>query len=363
MIHILWKILRFLLFRLEPEAAHRLTVQMIQAGQRLSPRGLAVISGASRVFPIPQLETQPLPQVFGMTFLSRVGLAAGFDKDGELLEALPHLGFGFVEIGTVTPRPQPGNPQPRLFREPKTRALFNCMGFNGAGAKLVSQNLRAARPLLPLHFRVGVNLGKNKETSLEDAAADYRKAAEYFEDLADYLVINVSSPNTPGLRSLQSAQFLLPIVDQVTAVIAKWSRKPPLLLKLAPEIRGDELISLMKAIEGDGNGGQSPVIDGWVLTNTLGGTKMVGPTILSGGRSGGPLSGLSRQSLIEAKQASRLPIISVGGVTTDQEAVERRKLGADLIQIYTGWIYGGPTFPVQASVAVSDFDFAKNAQK
>lgn len=346
----LWKLLRFFLFRLDPELAHRFTVKMIRWGAWWSPKALRIVSGSPSTPVISQL-----PRVFGMTFRSRVGLAAGFDKDGELLQALPHLGFGFVEIGTITPLPQPGNPRPRLFRSPENQALFNCMGFNGAGAEEVSRRISRVRGKLPEHFRVGINLGKNKDTALVNAASDYRKAAIFFRDLADYIVINVSSPNTPGLRSLQTVEALRPIVDQVADVTSNWSTKPPLLLKLAPEIVGEDLNSLVSAFESPSLGSQ---IGGWIFTNTLAGTLKVVRTFVSGGWSGGPLSEKSRLSLSQARSKSRLPIISVGGILTANEAIERRKSGADLVQIYTGWVYGGPEFPSRVAEAIMKYDLA-----
>jgi dihydroorotate dehydrogenase len=345
---IFWKLVRFFLFRLDPEMAHRLTVDSIRTVAIVSRPLLRIVSGTP-----PRVSVADNPSIFDLKFRSRIGLAAGFDKDAELLGALPDLGFGFVEIGTVTPKPQSGNPKPRLFRDPAKKALFNSMGFNGAGARVISERIRSARPGLPPDFRIGINLGKNKDTPLEDAASDYRKAAALFQGLADYLVINVSSPNTPGLRSLQTFEALRPIVDEVNKVTSKWSQRPPLLLKLAPEIVGDDLISLVSAFEKAGSGSR---IDGWVFTNTLGGVFQAPIGTIPGGWSGGPLTSASHQSLIEVRRVSRLPIISVGGVMSAQDALERRKQGADLIQIYTGWIYGGPTFPGRLSEVIRNFD-------
>jgi dihydroorotate dehydrogenase len=341
----LWKVIRRFLFQLDPERAHRLTVRLIEVGHQ--SHTLKIMSGASSRY---YSETE-LPQVFGMTFRSRVGLAAGFDKDAELVTALPSLGFGFAEIGTVTPRPQPGNERPRLFRDPARASVFNRMGFNGAGAELVSRRLAAVKGSLPPHFRIGVNLGKNKDTSLEDAALDYAKAASRFRDLADYLVVNVSSPNTPGLRSLQTIEALRPIVAAVHEVISQWSRRPPLLLKIAPELQGESLAQLMTELESS----KDASIDGWILTNTLGG-ELQGQV---GGWSGGLLTEKSRKSLVDARAVSRLPIISVGGILTAEEAMERRRLGAALVQIYSGWIYGGPSFPAVLSEKLAAFELRK----
>jgi dihydroorotate dehydrogenase len=341
----IWRVVRRFFFRLDPERAHRLTVRLIETGEKT--HALTLISGASSQY----YPDSALPKVLGMTFRSRVGLAAGFDKDAEIVTALPSLGFGFAEIGTVTPRPQPGNERPRLFRDPARASVFNRMGFNGAGAEVVSRRLAGVKGHLPAHFRLGVNLGKNKDTSLEDAASDYAKAASYFKDLADYMVVNVSSPNTPGLRSLQTIEALRPIIAAVHEIISRWPNKPPLLLKIAPELQGESLAQLIRELESS----QEAPIDGWILTNTLGGEHR-GQV---GGWSGGILTEQSRRSLVDARAVSRLPIVSVGGILTAEEAMERLRLGADLVQIYSGWIYGGPSFPAVLSEKIARFERSK----
>jgi dihydroorotate dehydrogenase len=305
-------------------------------------RSLRIVSGAASAgIKAPIL-------VFGMPFASRVGLAAGFDKDAEIVSALPALGFGFAEIGTVTPRAQAGNPKPRLFRDLARESLFNRMGFNGAGAEVVAERLSSARKRISPHyfgdFRIGLNIGKNKDTPLEEAAIDYAWAASAFgaPGLVDYLVINVSSPNTAGLRSLQTVEALKPIVEAVDRVTQGWKKRPPLLLKLAPEVKSGELTSIITEAERWG-------IDGWVLTNTLAGQH----GHLSGGWSGQVLTELARERLREARAASRRPIVSVGGIMDAEEASARIRLGADLIQIYSGWIFGGPSFPSKLSAKLS----------
>ena len=331
-----WKLLKFFLFKLDAELAHLVTARLLRVGIALGGLPLRIVSGATpaksatRVSPV---------EVFGLTFLSRVGLAAGFDKNAEFLEGLSDLGFGFAEIGTVTPRPQPGNPTPRLFRKPEERLLFNRMGFNSLGAEIVSKRLETSRKRLPSLFRVGVNIGKNKDTPLAEAALDYARAAERFAGLADYLVINVSSPNTAGLRSLQSAESLFPILDEVEKVISKWSVRPPLLLKLAPELSEGDLSKLVDA-------SKQWNLQGWVLTNTVSGIWSDG---IAGGVSGAPLTETSRSRLKQMKSLSSLPVISVGGIMDAQEAATRVKCGAELIQIYSGWVLEGPTLPVEIS--------------
>lgn len=338
-----WGWIKAILFCFDAETVHRYTVALIRLGIYLRNKPLYLASGVDqRDLKLARGGASPPVEVFKMGFHSRVGLAAGFDKNAEILLGLPALGFGFAEIGTVTPRPQPGNDRPRLFRQAEEESLFNRMGFNGLGAEIIAQRLLDTRHKLPPHFRVGVNLGKNKDTSIDQAKNDYVKAARAFENLADYLVINVSSPNTPGLRSLQTAEALKPIVMEVVNLISGWKVKPPLLLKLAPELVGTELTSLVQIAESWG-------IDGWILANTLAGKFSFHHHQLDGGWSGKPLQVISRQSLIQVRQVSRKPIISVGGVMSLEEAAARINAGADLIQIYTGWIFQGPTFPAKLS--------------
>lgn len=336
---LLWRRVKFFLFLLDAERAHRITVSLIRWARKLGgDTALRLASGA------PSVPVSLPVEAFGISFTSRVGLAAGFDKDAELVSALPALGFGFVEIGTVTPRPQPGNEKPRLFREPARECVFNRMGFNGAGAEVIAQRLAAARPSLPLGFRVGVNIGKNKDTPLEDAARDYALAASAFSapGLVDYLVINVSSPNTPGLRSLQTIEALQPIVDSVQRTMSSCKKAPPILLKLAPEVNGEDLSRIIRGVEAWG-------INGWVLTNTLGGNLGA----LTGGWSGRVVTDASRKSLEEACSVTRLPVISVGGIMDVEEAALRIRLGASLVQIYSGWIFRGPTFPTKIAARLS----------
>ncbi len=268
---------------------------------------------------------------------NRIGLAAGFDKNAELLEFLPYFGIGYAEIGTVTPLPQGGNDRPRLFRIPSNQTIFNRMGFNNLGAGIISERVRRAKSRIPAGFRIGVNLGKNKNTPDEEAARDYSKAARPFLDTADYFVINVSSPNTPGLRALQTPEALSEIVKEVREVIASGSRSIPLYVKLAPELTGETLRSLIQALELAG-------VSGLILTNTLGGDYIYREKKLIGGWSGQVLTRLALDRLKEAKTYTQLPVISVGGIMTVQDALDRFSAGAHEIQIYTGWIYRGPFF-------------------
>ena len=340
----LWRICKWFLFRLDAERAHRLSFLGVHLGMRFGPWSLRIVSGAPT---FKSIHPVPSDTVWGLSFASPIGLAAGFDKDAEILPALPHLGFGFAEIGTVTPLPQAGNEQPRLFRVPEKQALFNRMGFNGLGAAVVSARLEEIRrrESLPEAFRVGVNLGKNKDTPAEEAASDYVRAALPFRELSDYLVINVSSPNTPGLRDLQTETALKPIIQELKHLISGWKVVPPLLLKLAPELENDFLAELMPRAEIWG-------IDGWVLTNTGAGEYVQARKKLSGGWSGAPLRIISRSRLQAARVLTQLPIISVGGIVDETEAKKRMELGANLIQIYSGWIFRGPGFPVRITKAL-----------
>lgn len=341
----IWRIFSSLLFRFDAERVHRLTVRLIRWGIRLGGGPLRIVSGASR-------DSNPggakSTQLMGLNFTSRVGLAAGFDKDCEIVNGLSDLGFGFVEVGTVTPRGQSGNPKPRLFRDPSRQALFNRMGFNSLGAAIVSKRLGLVRQNLPNGFQVGINLGKNRDTPNELAAQDYASVARHFEGLADYLVVNLSSPNTPGLRDLQTQEAIARIVGEVQSVIQTWKSTPPLLLKLSPELSEENLAGLVPYAEKFG-------VQGWVLTNTLAGTWGEGEKKLSGGWSGKILAQSSSESLVTVRSLSKLPIISVGGINSADEAVSRLKQGADLVQIYTGWIFSGPQLPVEISLKTRGF--------
>jgi dihydroorotate dehydrogenase len=316
--------IKHLLFRLDAEKTHH----RVCAGLKILHRVPGLLRKISDCPP-------PAPvEVAGMRFRNPIGLAAGFDKNADLVGLLPDLGFGFVEIGTVTLQPQVGNAKPRLFRIPETQSLFNRMGFNSAGAGVVSETLRRARRGLPQDFRVGVNLGKNKDTPAEAAANEYAVCASFFENLADYLVVNVSSPNTPGLRNLQTIESISEIVSRIRQVIKRWSPAPSVFVKLAPEL--DEGVLMAITCEASSLG-----IDGFVLSNTLQGEH----GSQSGGWSGECLRLKSREFLERARKTYKGPIISVGGIMDAAEAKCRRELGAQLIQTYTGWVYSGPRFP------------------
>lgn len=310
------RLLRPLLFRLEPETAHNTALWCIARGVVRSK--LVVDSRLERT-------------VFGVRFANPVGLAAGFDKSGVALNRWQSLGFGFAEVGTVTPLPQAGNPRPRLFRLINDKALINRFGFNNDGAKIVSERLIRAQRTIP----IGANIGKNRETPDVDAPRDYRAAYDALAPLADYVAINVSSPNTPGLRSLQDRGAL----SELLAAIADSPVSCPVLVKISPDLSDAEVAGVLGVCVDRG-------VAGIVATNTTttrSGLKAA--TSEAGGLSGAPLSGRSCEvlALLNSGRPPGLALISVGGIFTPEDARHRLEAGADLIQIYTGWVYGGPS--------------------
>lgn len=328
----MYSFFRTLLFRLDPEAAHGLTLQLIRLVGILPPAAALV----RWMYAAPRRPVQAL----GLTFPNPVGLAAGYDKDGLGWRGLACLGFGHIEVGTVTPRPQPGNPRPRVFRLPQDRALINRMGFPGRGADFVAAHLKAPRPE---GLVLGVNLGKNKDTPLEEAAADYLALIPVFAPLADYLAINVSSPNTVGLRRLQGRESLHALLSAVLPEAREQAhrlRKPlPVLVKLAPDLGPAELEDALDVLLAAG-------VDGVIATNTtLAREGLRSPRAAeSGGLSGAPLSDLSTQVIREIVHSTggRLPVIGAGGVMGPAEAQAKLDAGARLVQVYTGMVYQGP---------------------
>jgi len=274
----------------------------------------------------------------GLHFAHPVGLAAGFDKNATAYEALAALGFGFVEVGTVTGQAQPGNPKPRLFRLPADRALINRMGFNNLGASVVATHLTAKRSV-----PVGVNIGKTKVVSEEQAASDYVHSTRLLGPLADYLVVNVSSPNTPGLRNLQTVELLRPLLAAVKAELERTSPRRPLLVKIAPDLNDadiDAIAELALELELDGIIATNTTISRAGLHSSAAKVEACG----AGGLSGAILKARSLAVLqrLYAKVGKRLTLISVGGIETAEDAWARLAAGASLVQIYTGFVYGGP---------------------
>jgi len=315
-----YRAVRPLLFAADPERVHHLALWTLgsRPGRWLAPLASGV-GDASR---------GPV-ELMGLRFRNRVGLGAGFDKDGVAIRAWAALGFGFVELGTVTPRPQTGNPRPRLFRLPVDEALINRMGFNNSGADALATRITAARPFLPDGFVVGVNIGPNRDGSL----GDYAAAAHSVASVADYLAINVSSPNTPGLRDLQEPATLRDLL----AAVAGAAPGRPLLVKLSADLTDANRQSLLDAIAAGGAAGV-------ILSNTT----TTRPHLRSrrsaqetGGLSGRPLLGRTVRGLGQTA-GRRLVLIGSGGIGSGSEAAAVRAAGADLVQLWTGMIYAGP---------------------
>lgn len=328
-----WRWLRPLLFALPPERAHELAMAVAahwsaRHDGQLAPTDLARASHLMR-------------RHLHLTFPNPLGLAAGLDKDAVAVPLWQALGFGFIEVGTVTARPQPGNPRPRLFRLPADAALINRMGFNNAGAAAMAARLQRLRARDLLQVPLGVNIGKSKVAAADAAAADYRQSFEQVGPLADYVVVNLSSPNTPGLRDLQSVAQVGRILDALQGPNQRLQRPRPLLLKLAPDLAAADAVACAQAAR---EGGAA----GLVLTNTtvcwdglISRTDRIGP---GGGLSGAPLLARST-ALLQAVRAALGPgplLIGVGGVSDAAGVAAKLAAGADLIQVYTGLIYQGP---------------------
>ncbi|MEP6974618.1 MAG: quinone-dependent dihydroorotate dehydrogenase [Spartobacteria bacterium] len=323
------QIVRPLLFRMDPETAHHLALNLLRAAPRI-PGALAFL----RSFAPP-----PRPEkFFGLEFPNPVGLAAGFDKNGVALPAWEALGFGFVEIGTVTAKAQPGNPRPRIFRYQGHEALINRLGFNNDGADVIGERLRqlrrsSFRPTMP----IGVNIGKTKSTPLEEAAADYLYSFQRLHAVADYIALNVSSPNTPGLRSLQEKEALIDLLRTVTGENARLALPKPILLKIAPDLTDGAMEQIVAACEEFG-------LAGLIATNTtLNHAAVAGTADQAGGLSGRPLRERSTAVVRFLRARTRLPIIGVGGISDVTTAREKSEAGAQLLQLYTGFIYCGPS--------------------
>lgn len=329
-----WGLIRPLVFRLDPERAHELTLRSMARWSGLFDGRLSARDPARA----PALRHR----LMGLDFPNPLGLAAGLDKEGVAIPAWQALGLGFIEIGTVTALAQPGNPRPRLFRLPADQAIVNRMGFNNQGAEAMGVRLERLRARSILEVPLGVNLGKSKVTPAERAAADYRASFERLGALADYVVVNISSPNTPGLRDLQRADEVRRIVDAIQGPNQRLAHPRPLLIKLAPDLTDTEAIECARAALKSG-------CAGLVLTNTTIQLQgLASPTEgLSGGLSGRPLFERSTRLLRRVREAlgEGPVIIGVGGIMDAEGARTKLGAGADLIQIYSGLIYGGPGLP------------------
>lgn len=336
----MYSLVRSLLFKLDAEKAHHVTLGGLKLMHTLGLYGL--VAGEKVRDPV---------TVMGITFPNRVGLAAGLDKNGEYIDALASLGFGFIEIGTVTPRPQPGNPKPRLFRLPEARAIINRMGFNNKGVDELIKNVKSAS----FHGVLGINIGKNFDTPIENAVDDYliclRKVYEY----ASYIVVNISSPNTKNLRQLQQADEMGGLLQALKAEQAslenQHGRYVPVVVKIAPDLIDEEVDTIANLF-------LEYKIDGVIATNTT-----IDKTEVSqlehgqeqGGLSGAPVKAQSThvlRRLVEGLKGE-IPVIGVGGILCGDDAVEKIEAGADLVQIYSGMIYRGPDLVAESASAIT----------
>lgn len=331
----MYTLLRSILFCFPPEAVHHLSMNMLRFACRIG----FIRKMMARHFQAKGV--QPY-QLWNLTFPNRVGLAAGFDKNAAYLRELETLGFGSVEIGTVTPLPQPGNDQPRVFRLPKDKGLINRMGFNNEGVKAAAERLRAYRGH-GSKLIIGGNIGKNKVTPNEDAWKDYEICFRELADCVDYFVVNVSSPNTPGLRALQEKESLRQILTHLQVINNERQQPLPLLLKIAPDLGNgelDDVADLALEIKLDGLVVSNTTISREGLTTDAEKVKAMG----AGGLSGAPVRQRSTEVLkyIIAKTNGRIPVIASGGIFTAADAKEKIGAGACLVQVWTGFIYEGP---------------------
>ncbi|MGQ7818478.1 quinone-dependent dihydroorotate dehydrogenase [Metapseudomonas furukawaii] len=336
----MYKLARELLFSLSPETSHELSIDLIGAGGRLGLNRILTKSPAS--LPV---------KVMGLEFPNPVGLAAGLDKNGDAIDGFAQLGFGFIEIGTVTPRPQPGNPKPRLFRLPEAEAIINRMGFNNRGVDHLLERVRAAK----YDGVLGINIGKNFDTPVERAVDDYLICLEKVYAHASYITVNVSSPNTPGLRSLQFGDSLKQLLEALRqrqqALAAEQGRYVPLAIKIAPDMSDEETVMVARALLESG-------MDAVIATNTtLGreGVEGLPHGDEAGGLSGAPVRDKSTHTVkvLAGELGGRLPIVAVGGVTEGRHAAEKIEAGASLVQVYSGFIYRGPALIREAVDAIA----------
>lgn len=328
------------LFRLDAERSHEFTLRCLERFPRLMTRAFA---GAAVDDPV---------ELMGLRFRNRVGLAAGLDKDGRAIEAFDRLGFGFIEVGTVTPRAQPGNPRPRMFRLPQHGAIINRMGFNNAGVEALVARVQAA----PRNCVLGINIGKNRDTPLEHAVDDYLYCLEKVYPVADYVVVNISSPNTEKLRDLQQGDnfrallgTLCSVRDRLTTI---HGRRRPLVVKLSPDLPLDALEEAALAARELG-------VDALIATNTTVSRPGLAEQPLAeqrGGLSGAPLQPMAQAAMQRLRNClgQGYPLIGAGGIDSPTQALARRDAGADLLQLYTGFIYHGPTLVQKCAAALQD---------
>ncbi|MBF5006694.1 quinone-dependent dihydroorotate dehydrogenase [Diaphorobacter caeni] len=335
---------RPILFNMDPEKAHELTMDMLAKGQR-TPLSWAWCN---------QMVSDPI-ELAGLKFPNRVGMAAGLDKNARVIDGLAAMGFGFVEVGTVTPKGQPGNPKPRMFRLPQANALINRLGFNNEGLDAFIANVKKSqtraqgKPML-----LGLNIGKNAATPIENATSDYLICLEGVYPHADYVTVNISSPNTKNLRELQSDEaldaLLSAIAERREKLATQHGRRVPIFVKIAPDLDEDQVRLIAATLQRQG-------MDGVIATNTTisrEAVKGMQHSEETGGLSGAPVLEASNRviSQLRAQLGSGYPIIGVGGILSPQDAVSKIRAGADVVQIYTGLIYKGPELVGQAAQAI-----------
>jgi dihydroorotate dehydrogenase len=332
--------IRDLLFKLDAETSHEFSLDLIGAAERLKLAGLF----------LPEIASNPV-EVMGIRFSNPLGLAAGLDKNGDYFNALGAMGFGFVEIGTITPKPQAGNPKPRLFRIPEAQAIINRMGFNNKGVDHLVAQVKRRR----YQGVLGINIGKNAITPVENAADDYVICMQKVYAHADYITVNVSSPNTQGLRDLQFGDSLNRLLETIkieqSNLQAEYGRYVPVAVKIAPDMDIDSVIQVAQSLLAQN-------IDGVIATNTTVGREGVeqyGISREAGGLSGLPVRDKSTRviSALYAELGDKLPIIGVGGITDGESAAEKIKAGAKLVQIYSGFIYRGPALIRESLAAIA----------
>ncbi|HIG42397.1 MAG: quinone-dependent dihydroorotate dehydrogenase [bacterium] len=334
-----YKTLQDLLFLLPTETSHHLSLESIGLMQQLKLTPLIAR----------EMVSDPV-EVMGIKFPNRVGLAAGLDKDARCIEGLASLGFGFLEVGSVTPRPQPGNPKPRLFRLKSRKALINRMGFNNEGVDAMMKRIRRSK----FSGVLGINIGKNADTPLESTLDDYIICLRKVYKQASYVVLNISSPNTQGLRSLQHGEELSRLLEGLKKVHQelklKYARNVPLLVKIAPDMDDDEIHQVIHHL-------LEFELDGVIVSNTtVSRSAVVGEKYSdeTGGLSGDPLRNQSNHvlGLVAADVNKKMAVIGVGGIMSGDDAAEKIRLGADLVQIYTGFIYAGPDLITESALAI-----------
>ena len=346
----MYKVLKSFLFLLNPEKAHHFTFSLLKFFNVIP--GFPALFRLFYCFNRAELEKK----VFGLTFKNSIGLAAGMDKDAKVFNEMSNLGFGHIEIGTITPKAQPGNDKPRSFRLSKNDALINRMGFNNEGAKAAAERLKHRKYK---NMIIGGNIGKNKTTPNEDAVNDYEICFNELFNVVDYFVVNVSSPNTPNLRELQEKEPLTKLLNQLQNINSAKAKTKPILLKIAPDLTNTQLDEIIEIVK-------STKISGIIATNTtisrdgLNYTKNEIEAFGAGGLSGKPLSKRSTEIIryLKLKSNNAFPVIGVGGIHNVNDAIEKLNAGADLIQLYTGFIYEGPGLIKKINKAIYESETA-----